>query len=344
MKREFKPIIAITMGDAAGIGAEIVTKALSTREIYDICKPLVIGDLRVLTDSMKVAKVSLKFNPVKDPSEAKFQFGTVDLIDLRNVEIDKLVMGKPQTMAGKASVQYVEKAVKLALEGKIHAITTAPLDKEAVRMAGYKYAGHTEILAHLTNTKDYAMMLAAKKLRVLHVTTHVSLKEACSMIKKDRILKTIKLANEAVISLGIKDAEIAVAGLNPHAGESGIFGKEEIEEIKPAIEEAEKIGINVKGPYPPDTVFLRASRGEFDAVVAMYHDQGHIPIKMAAFEQGVNVTIGLPIVRTSVDHGTAYGRASLRSGTADPTSLIEATKIAVQMAKEKFKNQEPKLP
>ncbi len=333
MEDKFRPIIAITMGDAAGIGAEIIDKALSKREIYQLCRPIVIGDLGVLMDSLKIAKVDLRFNPVKDPSEAKFQHGMVDIIDLGNIEIEKLVMGCPQAMAGKASVEYIEKAVKLALNGEVHAIATAPLNKEAMNMAGYNYAGHTEILANLTNTKDYAMMLTAGNFRVVHVTTHVSMREACSSIKKERVLTTIKLAHEAMLSLGIDNARIAVAGLNQHAGEGGLFGKEEIEEIIPAVEEAKKFGINVKGLYPPDTAFLRASKGEFDVVIAMYHDQGHIPIKMAGFEYGINVTIGLPIIRTSVDHGTAYRRAGLRLGTADPTSLIEAIKLATQMAK-----------
>jgi 4-hydroxythreonine-4-phosphate dehydrogenase len=236
-------------------------------------------------------------------------------------------------MAGKASVKYVEKVVEMALENKIDAIVTAPLNKEAMNLAGYDYAGHTEILAHLTKTKDYAMMLVAGQLRVIHVTTHVSMRDACELIKKDRVLTTIRLTDEVTKKMGVEAPKIAVSGFNPHAGESGLFGNEEIEEITPAIESAKKNNMNVIGPMPPDTVFLRASRGEYDAVVAMYHDQGHIPVKMLGFESGINVTIGLPIIRTSVDHGTAYRRAGLRLGTGDPTSLEEAMKLAVQMAK-----------
>jgi 4-hydroxythreonine-4-phosphate dehydrogenase len=230
-------------------------------------------------------------------------------------------------------VKYVEKAVEMALENKIDAIVTAPLNKEAMNLAGYDYAGHTEILAHLTKTKDYAMMLVAGHLRVIHVTTHVSMRDACELIKKDRILTTIRLTNEVTKKMGVKAPKIAISGFNPHAGESGLFGNEETKEITPAIESAKKNNMNVIGPMPPDTVFLRASRGEYDAVVAMYHDQGHIPVKMLGFESGINVTIGLPIIRTSVDHGTAYRRAGLRLGTGDPTSLEEAMKLAVQMAK-----------
>jgi len=332
---EFRPIIGITMGDAAGIGPEIINKALSKEEFYRIARPLVIGDAAVLTDALKVAKVDVKIRPVDSPSSAKFEKGTIDVIDLKNINISELKMGQVQAMAGKAAVEYVKKAVEMALRGEIDAIVTAPLNKEAMNLAGYNYAGHTEILADLTRTKDYAMMLVAGKLRVVHVTTHMSMLQACASIKKERVLTTIKLTYEAVQRLGIPNPKIAVAGLNPHAGEGGLFGDEELKEISPAIEEARRMGVDAIGPMPPDTVFLRASRGEYDAVVAMYHDQGHIPVKMLGFESGVNVTIGLPIVRTSVDHGTAYRRAGLRLGTGDPTSLEEAIRLAVQMVKAK---------
>jgi 4-hydroxythreonine-4-phosphate dehydrogenase len=332
-EKNIKPILGITMGDAAGVGPEIINKALAKKEYYDISRPIVIGDALVIEDAFKVAKVKLNINYVEDISEAKYEHGTIDVIDLKNIRLSDLKMGKVQAMAGKASVKYVEKAVEMALENKIDAIVTAPLNKEAMNLAGYDYAGHTEILAHLTKTIDYAMMLVAGKLRVVHVTTHVSMRDACKLIKKERVLITIKLTFDATKKMGVESPKIAVAGFNPHAGESGLFGNEEIEEIIPAIESAKKSGINVIGPMPPDTVFLRASRGEYDSVVAMYHDQGHIPVKMLGFESGINVTIGLPIIRTSVDHGTAYRRAGLRLGTGDPTSLEEAMKLAVQMAK-----------
>ncbi|MBS7623466.1 4-hydroxythreonine-4-phosphate dehydrogenase PdxA [Candidatus Bathyarchaeota archaeon] len=332
LNADHRPIIGITMGDAAGIGPEIVDKALSKQEIYQISRPIVIGDLSVLVDALKVAKVNLKFESITTPSSAKFEFGTVDVIDLKNIRLSELRMGQVQAMAGKASVEYVKKAVELALKGEIDAIVTAPLNKEAMNMGGYDYAGHTEILADLTKTKDYAMMLVAGRLRVVHVTTHVSIREACSLIKRERVSTVIRLTNEVLQKLGIEKPRIAVAGLNPHAGEGGMFGDEEIREIAPAIEASRNSGIDVVGPMPPDTVFLRANRGEYDAVVAMYHDQGHIPVKMLGFESGVNVTIGLPIIRTSVDHGTAYRRAGLRLGTGDPTSLEEAIRLAVQMA------------
>jgi 4-hydroxythreonine-4-phosphate dehydrogenase len=321
------------MGDAAGVGPEIIDKALAKKEFYNIARPIVIGDASVIEDALKVAKVKVDINSVKDVSEAKYEHGTIEVIDLKNIRLSELKMGQVQAMAGEASVKYVEKAVEMALENKIDAIVTAPLNKEAMNLAGYDYAGHTEILAHLTKTKDYAMMLVAGHLRVIHVTTHVSMRDACELIKKDRVLTTIRLTNEVTKKMGVKAPKIAISGFNPHAGESGLFGNEETKEITPAIESAKKNNMNVIGPMPPDTVFLRASRGEYDAVVAMYHDQGHIPVKMLGFESGINVTIGLPIIRTSVDHGTAYRRAGLRLGTGDPTSLEEAMKLAVQMAK-----------
>jgi len=321
------------MGDAAGVGPEIIDKALAKKEFYNIARPIVIGDASVIEDALKVAKVKVDINSIKDISEAKYEHGTIEVIDLKNIRLSELKMGQVQAMAGKASVKYVEKAVEMALENKIDAIVTAPLNKESMNLAGYDYAGHTEILAHLTKTKDYAMMLVAGQLRVIHVTTHVSMRDACELIKKERVLTTIRLTDEVTRKMGVETPKIAVSGFNPHAGESGLFGNEEIEEITPAIESAKKNNINVIGPMPPDTVFLRASRGEYDAVVAMYHDQGHIPVKMLGFESGINVTIGLPIIRTSVDHGTAYRRAGLRLGTGDPTSLEEAMKLAVQMAK-----------
>jgi len=346
--KKFKPIIGITMGDAAGIGPEIIAKALSLKEIYDVCNPVVIGDSKAMNEGIKVARVQLEVHPIKDISEALFRYGKIDILDLNNIDIDKLVMGKPQAMAGKASFEYIAKAVQMALKGEIHAIATAPISKEALNMAGYTFTGHTEILAHLTGTKDYAMMLVAGNLRVIHVTTHISLSEVPKHIKKERILTTIKLAYDALRNLGFEKPKIAVAALNPHAGEGGLFGKEEINEISPAIEMAKQLGIDVEGPIPADTVFVRAKGGEFDAVIAMYHDQGHIPVKLAGFEfdyktkqwkavGGVNITLGLPIIRTSVDHGTAYGKAGRREGTANPQSMIEAIKMAAQMAINKFK-------
>ncbi|HYW00595.1 MAG TPA: 4-hydroxythreonine-4-phosphate dehydrogenase PdxA [Candidatus Acidoferrum sp.] len=328
-----KPIVGLTMGDPAGIGPEIICKMFADRTVYGFSRPLVIGDSGCLNEGMKVGKVSLQLNSIKKASEAKFVPGTIDVIDLHNVDIKNLKMGEPQAMAGKACVEYIKKAVELATIGEIDAIVTGPINKKAMNMGGYKYAGHTELLADLTNTKDFAMLLVTGPLKVIHVSTHVSLVEAIRRVQKERVTTVIKLADQALRELGVAHPRVAVAGLNPHAGEDGMFGNEEIETIAPAVEAAKKMGIDVSGPIAPDTIFLRTKKGEFDVVVAMYHDQGHVAIKMLGFELGVNVSIGLPIIRTSVDHGTAYRRAGLKLGTGDPTSLIEATRLAAQIAK-----------
>lgn len=321
------------MGDAAGIGPEVIAKALSMREVYEICRPIVVGDADVMAEATKIAKVRLRINRIEQPDEAAFEYRTMDVLDLDNIDIDQLRLGEINRMAGRAAVEYVEKAVELALKGQIQAIATAPLNKEAMNTAGYDYPGHTEILAHLTQAKEYAMMLMAGPLKVVHVTTHVPLREACDLVTRESVLRTIVLAHRALRDLGIEKPRIAVAGLNPHAGEGGLFGKEEGDEIAPAIDSARGMGIDAEGPIPPDTVFYRAKRGEYDAVVAMYHDQGHIPVKLLGFEEGVNITIGLPIIRTSADHGTAFDIAG--KGIASPKSLFKAIETAVKMAKAK---------
>jgi len=330
--RTKNPIIGITMGDAAGIGPEIVDKALSMNEILELCRPIVIGDAKVLSEAQKVARTALEICRVTRVSEAKFAPGVMDVIDLSNIRIGELRMGEPQAMAGKASFEYIKRAVELALAGEINAITTAPISKEALNMAGYNYPGHTEILADMTGSKDFAMMFVAGTLRVILVTIHVSLREAIDLIKKNKVLAIIKLAHDSMRKFGVANPRIVVAGLNPHAGEAGMFGSEDTDEIAPAVEAAKDLGIDVVGPLPADTIFYRASKGQFDIVVAMYHDQGCIPIKLLGFEVGVNITVGLPIIRTSPDHGTAYGRAGRRLGTGDPSSLLEAIRIASKLS------------
>lgn len=336
MNKLFKPIIGITMGDASGIGPEVIVKALSKREIHNICRPIIIGDAKVIAMAKRFAKTPLEINAVDDVDKASFKFGILDVFDLKNVDLSEVEAGKVNKASGKAAVEFVEKAVELALKKEIHAIATAPLNKEAINLAGYHYQGHTEILAHLTKTRKYAMMLAAGPLRVIHVTTHISLREACKSIDKERVLDTIVLAHEALTAMGFTNPKIGVSGLNPHAGEGGLFGTEEIDHIKPAVKEARERGIDVRGPIPPDTVFLKAKEKTFDVVVAMYHDQGHIPIKLIGFEKGVNITLGLPIVRTSVDHGTAFDIVG--KGVASPVSMIEAIKMAVDFARHRFGN------
>lgn len=334
-----KPLLAITMGDPAGIGPEIVAKALSSPDIYAVCRPIIIGDSSLLIMGADVAKVEVEIDDAL--SRITTPCGISEIVDLRNIDLGELVMGKSQALGGKASVEYVIKAAKLALNGKVEGIVTAPLSKEAMHMAGFNYPGHTELLAELAGVKESTMMLVSGDFRVVHVTTHVSLRMVPDLITKELVLSKIRIADEAVRSLGVDRPRIAVAGLNPHSGEGGLFGREEIDEIAPAIEAARKQGLIVDGPIPPDTVFGKASGGAYDVVIAMYHDQGHIPVKLMGFKYGssgweemggVNVTLGLPFIRTSVDHGTAYGKAGRREGTANPQSLIDAIKLAAKMA------------
>lgn len=336
-----KPILGISMGDPAGIGPEIAVKALNHKEIYDICRPLVVGDGNAIRDAIRITGLRLEIRAISEVEEAKFKYGVIDVIDLKNVDMSGLEYGKVSAMAGNAAFEAVKKVIELAMDKKIDATITGPINKEALNLAGHHYSGHTEIYAHYTNTKDYSMMLAHENMRVVHVSTHVSLREACDRVKKDRVLSVIKLADDACKRLGIAEPRIGVAGLNPHAGENGMFGREEIEEIIPAVEEAKALNINADGPIPPDSLFSKARGGWYDIVVAMYHDQGHIPLKVVGFEwnenekkwnsiSGVNITLGLPIIRSSVDHGTAFGKAG--KGTASELSLIHAIEYGVKLA------------
>jgi 4-hydroxythreonine-4-phosphate dehydrogenase len=314
--------IGITMGDPAGIGCEITLKALKNDEYRK--KSIIFGSEKIVNYFIKLLGINKEVNLIKDTLD--FDEEKINVVNVVDIDLNDFEFGKVSKLCGDAAYKYVETAIKWALDGKIKAVVTSPLNKEALHLAGYNYDGHTEIFAHLTNTKKYAMMLWSEKLKVIHVSTHVSLREACNRVKKDRVYDTIVLANDTLKRMGIENPRIAVAGLNPHAGESGIFGNEEIEEISPAILKAREEGLDVTGPVAPDTVFLKAYKGEFDIVVAMYHDQGHIPMKLLAFDEGVNITVGLPIVRTSVDHGTAFGKAG--KGTANESSMIEAIKAA----------------
>ena len=333
MKRRMvrKPVVGITMGDAAGIGPEVIVKALMVKKTYELCQPVIIGDRGIMERAGSTVKAPVTVRGIREVGEAHFVYGTLDVLDLGNLPPD-LPFSVVDGRAGKAAYEYLEKAVRLAMEGELDAIATAPLNKEALKAGGCGFPGHTEILAHLSGTRDYSMMLVSKNLRVIHVSTHVSLRKACELVKKDRVLRVIALADEALRNLGIASPRIAVAGLNPHAGEGGLFGNEEIDEILPAIEQARARGIDAAGPVPPDTVFFRAAqRREFDIVAVMYHDQGHIPLKLQGFEDGVNVTVGLPFVRTSVDHGTAFDIAG--KGTADSRSMTAAIRLAATMAR-----------
>ena len=351
-----KPILGISMGDPFGNGPEITVKALADKSVYDRCRPLVVGDVSCMEYAAKVAKkvsgIDMKIRPIKDVKDAKFEFGTIDVYDMGLIKPSD-IPGDPEhpapfklgatKLGGEAAYQYVVKVIHMALNKEVDATITNALSKEAINMAGHHYSGHTEIYADETKTSKYGMMLAHGDLRVVHVSTHVSLREACDRVKKDRVLDCIRLANNACKALGIKEPKIGVAGLNPHCGEDGMFGREDIEEIQPAIDQALSEGINIpeKKPTPPDTVFSKALGGWYDIVVVMYHDQGHIPLKLKGFVYnkaekrwdavaGINVTLGLPIIRASVDHGTGFGHAG--DGGANALSLLNAMDYGIRLA------------
>lgn len=337
-----RKIIGITMGDPAGVGPEITVKALSDPSVYEKCKPLVIGDKEILERACRlVGAEKICVNPVSDPSQGLYRPGTIDVYDMGLLTPEEYEIGQVSVKAGDAAFRYVRKTIELAMEGKVDATVTNPLNKEAMNLAGHHFSGHTEIYAHFTGTQRYTMMLAHKDLRVVHVSTHVSLREACDRVKKDRVLEVIRIADKACRDMGIEKPRVGVAGLNPHCGEGGLFGREEIQEIAPAIQQARQEGIDAQGPVPADTIFSKAQGGWYDIVVAMYHDQGHIPLKVVGFVydkaksqwsavEGVNITLGLPIIRTSVDHGTAFDQAG--TGNANELSLKNAIDYAVSFA------------
>ena len=337
-----KPIIAITMGDPASIGPEIAVKALLDKKLHSICKPLIVGDSPVFRQIIDRLELKAAIHSIDTVGEAKFEYGQIDVFDLGNVRIGELKLGEISAMAGHASFEAVRKAIELAMKDEVDATVTGPINKKSINEAGHHFAGHTEIYAHFTNTKKYAMLLVEENLRVIHVSTHVSLRRACDLVKKDRIVEVIELLYEGMQQLGEKNFKIGVAGLNPHAGDSGLFGTEDDLEIKPAVEEARRLGYDVEGPVPPDTLFAKAATGAYGGVVAMYHDQGHIPFKLNGFKwnkekqqmesvKGVNITMGLPIIRTSVDHGTAFEIAG--KGVASADAMILAIESAVQLSK-----------
>lgn len=326
------PIIGITMGDPTGIGPEVVVKALSHKDLDTLCRPVIIGDEAILKRELDVLQPALNLVVVEDIKNAAFSGGSINLLAASHLHPDHSGYGRPTPETGKAMGLYITLAVQMAEQHKIDAIVTAPINKKALQDAGYHYPGHTEMLAHLTHTSEAVMMLAGGRLRVVLVTIHCALAEVPGLLTAEKILKTILITNNSLKKyFSLATPRLAVAALNPHAGEGGLFGKEESQAILPAIERAQQAGVDASGPYAPDTLFYYAARGQFDAVVCMYHDQGLIPLKLLHFDQGVNVTLGLPIIRTSVDHGTAYDIAG--KGSADPTSLLNAIKLAAQMAK-----------
>ena len=334
--------MGITIGDPAGIGPEVSIKALRREKVYRECKPLLIGSAEAAAMALDYCGIKdLKINSVQAPEEGSYQLGEIDVLDPGLPAAGEINLGQATAEQGRASFSYVKTAIELALAGRVQATVTGPINKAALNMGGCRYAGHTEIYADLTGTRDYTMMLADGGFRVSHVSTHVSLRQACERAKKARILKVIELTHEALVGFGLKAPRLAVAALNPHCGENGLFGTEDDEESAPAVAEARARGWNVEGPIPADTVFVKMLGGLYDAVIAMYHDQGHIPAKLHGFKyddasgqwnqlSGVNITLGLPIIRTSVDHGTAFDKAG--KGTANPQSMLEAIELAAKMA------------
>jgi len=324
------PVVAITMGDPAGIGPEVTVGALAAEEVHEACLPVVIGDATVLGKANELLGTGLSIQRITEVSELGADPCTIHVIDLANVDWQTLERRKVSAPAGRAAVEYVRAAVRLAQSGQVDAIVTAPINKQAINLAGYHYVGHTELLADLTNTSGCTTMLATGAFRVTHVTRHVPLRRVADYITREHVLQTIVTTSQGLQRLGVEHPRVGVAALNPHSGDGGLLGREEMEQIGPAVQEARALGIDARGPHPADTIFVRAARGEFDVVVAMYHDQGHIPIKVSDFEGSFTITLGLPILRTSVDHGTAFDIAW--QGVASPQSMIAAIRMAGQLA------------
>jgi len=335
-----KPLIAITMGDPAGIGPEIIAKVFATGEIFSFCRPIIIGHGGVMKKIIEDLRLPLSIRSLKDIAKADPAPGTADVVNIDNVDLSLHAWGRPTAASGKAVVEYITVATELALEHKVEAIVTAPINKEMMNAAGHAFSGHTELLAHLTNTKNYGMLFVGGDLRLILTTIHHALKDVPRLITKDRVLRTIRLANIAMKEFGFDRPRIGVAALNPHASEGGLFGHEELNEILPAVIAARGEGIDASDPIPADTLFYKARSDRYDIVVAMYHDQGLAPLKMVAFGNAVNVTVGLSIIRTSVDHGTAYDIAG--KGCADPASLLAAITLASQMANHRNRTGEVK--
>ena len=340
------------MGDPASIGPEIAIKALQTEAVTALCRPLIVGDARLLQFTADHLGWKVNIHAITEVGEALFEPGVIDVLDMQTVDMRQFAWGEISAMAGHASFEAVRKVIELALAGEIDATVTGPINKKSINDAGHHFAGHTEIYAHYTGTAKYGMLLVEDNLKVIHVSTHVSLRQACDLVKKDRVLAVIALLRDGLISLGEKNLKIGVAGLNPHAGDSGLFGTEDDQEILPAVLEARQQGYDVDGPVPPDTLFAKAATGHYGGVVAMYHDQGHIPFKLSGFKwnaakqrmdsvKGVNITMGLPIIRTSVDHGTAFEIAG--KGIASPDAMILAIEAAVQLSRNKTRRPAVKM-
>ena len=323
-----KPYVGLTMGDPCGIGPEVVIKALIHSEIYEWCNPVIIGNAASLRETVKMLDIDMSINHISetDIEMSRVNPNAVSVIDIGNLNYEDVTIGEINPGCGKAAMEWVSHAGRLAMRGAIGGIATAPLNKEAASLAGYEAIGHMELLQELTGSKTVATMLIAKNLRVVHLTTHRSLRVACDYVKKDRILDYLRITDENFKKWGFENPRIGVAALNPHGSDGGLLGEEENDEILPAITQAKAEGMTVEGPIPADIIFHQAINDQYDAVLCMYHDQGHIPVKVYGFEESITANLGLPFVRTSVDHGTAFDIAG--KGIADPLSMIEAIKLA----------------
>ena len=326
-----KPAIAITMGDPCGIGPEVVVKALSDQRVYASCRPLVVGNIYAMQRAVELTGLPLRINESNDPRDAGRDDRVVDVLDIKNLDPEDITVGQISPACGKAAMEWVTKAGELALSGAVAGLATAPLNKEAASLAGYQSIGHMELLQELSEAKIVATMLMAKNLRVVHLSTHRSLRIACDYVKQDRIIDFLQLTHDSFVKWGFQSPRIGAAALNPHGSDGGLLGNEEAEEIAPAVQAARERGINVTGPVPADIIFHQAIQGQYDVVLAMFHDQGHIPVKVYGFEESITANLGLPFVRTSVDHGTAFDIAG--KGIANESSMLEAVRLAVGLAK-----------
>lgn len=325
-----KSLIAVPIGDPAGVGPEIVAKSVAAKEVFDVANCVVVGDRTIMENAIRISGVSLSVNVIEGPEDGNFREGVLNLIDLGNVDMTKFEFGKVNGMCGQAAYQYIAKSIELANEGRVDAVATTPINKESLRAGNINFIGHTEIFGALTGTEDPLTMFETNGMRVFFLTRHVSLREMLDMITKDRIIDYVKRCTEALEKLGVKDGTMAIAGLNPHSGEHGLFGWEEVNEITPAIEELQKEGYKVVGPIGADSVFHQAAIGKYNSVLSLYHDQGHIATKTLDFEKTIAITNGMPILRTSVDHGTAFDIAG--KGIVSAVSMIEAILLAAKYA------------
>ncbi len=325
-----KPLIAIPIGDPAGVGPEIVAKAIADKGTFDIARCVVIGDKKIMENAIQIVKAPLTIHAISDPSEGKWEYGVINLIDLDNIDMSRFKIGEVIGMCGKAAYEYIEKSVDLAMKHKVAAVATTPINKEALKAGNVPFIGHTEIFGALTKTEDPLTMFEVRGMRVFFLTRHVSLADACKLVTKERIIDYVKRCFDVLKKLGVTDGTMAIAGLNPHSGEHGLFGYEEVNEVTPAVEELKKQGYNVAGPIGADSVFHQALIGRYNSVLSLYHDQGHIATKTLDFERTISITGGMPILRTSVDHGTAMDIAG--TGVVSEVSMIEAIRLAAKYA------------